>query len=89
MTAGRAEASHASVPVLFSCPICTPRPVVKRRSLYTHSVVCGRKEGHVYIELGLYHCSKVFEIPYFKTFRNSIIRGEQLSSPLQKIVALS
>ena len=68
-----------------SCPDSTPRPVVRRRSPAAECAPCGRR--HVDIELSLHHCSKIFEISYFKTLRNSIIRGEQLSSPLQKMMA--
>lgn len=54
-----------------SRPDSTPRPVVKRWSPITECAPCGRRYGDV--ELWLYHCSKIFEISYFKTL-NSIIR---------------
>jgi hypothetical protein len=74
---------------MCQCPSYSSHPILTPGLVVAKSVVCGRKERRVYIQLGLSPCSKVFEVSYFKTLKkNSFIRGEQSSSPLQEIVAL-
>lgn len=64
-------------PSCCSYPISTPRTVVRKRSHIAESVVCvGRRSMYTLNSDSI----TVFEISYFKTLRNSIIRGEQLGS---------
>lgn len=58
---------------MCQCPSYSSHPILTPGLVVAKSVVCGRKERRVYIQLGLSPCSKVFEVSYFKTLKKILL----------------